>query len=139
MTLALTISGKILGRTKPLFSDRSFSLSGDCLALKDLLASIVRSEIDGFRTRQEERCLLKVLTPAEIEAGIARGKIDSGGRDSLQEVNEEEAIQNALQAFEDGFYYVFIDDIGIESLDSPVSLTDNSQILFLRLVPLVGG
>ncbi|MEG3437344.1 hypothetical protein V0288_09455 [Pannus brasiliensis CCIBt3594] len=139
MTATLTISGKVLGRSKPLFTDWSLSVGDDSLTLKDLLTRIVREEIDAFRTRQEQRRLVKVLSREEIEAGIARGKIDSGGRDIIQEVNEAEAVHNALQSFEDGLYFVFIDDKQIENIDSPVQLHEDSQILFLRLVPLVGG
>jgi hypothetical protein len=139
MVSTLTISGKVLGRSKPLFTDWSLSLPGEPLTLEDLLTHIVHAEIDAFRTRQEQRRLVKVLSPVEIDRGIASGKIDSGGRDILQKIDEEEALKNALQSFQDGFYFVFIDDQQIENLDSLVALSDSSEILFLRLIPLVGG
>ncbi|MEM8780128.1 MAG: hypothetical protein AAGF26_14900, partial [Cyanobacteria bacterium P01_G01_bin.49] len=70
---------------------------------------------------------------------VLQGKVDMGGKDYEQDVDIDGAIETALQAFEDGFYYVFIDDEQIETLDQLVVLKENSQLLFLRLVPLVGG
>jgi hypothetical protein len=139
MSSTLTISGKVLGRIKPLFQDWSISLSSPSLTLKELISRIVLEEIAAFRTRQEERRLVKVLSPEEIYQGVQRGKIDMGGREISQEIDTEAAIENAWQYFADGFYFVFVDDKQIETLDSPVSLNDNSEIVFLRLIPLVGG
>ena len=75
----------------------------------------------------------------EIEAGVARGKITSGSSDLEQTVNEQQAINNALQSFQDGFYLVFIDDQQQEDLADLVNLKANSELLFLRLTLLVGG
>ncbi|ACK67559.1 conserved hypothetical protein [Rippkaea orientalis PCC 8801] len=141
----ITISGKILGRNKSLFPDWNLSLDSTALSpdkkltLSDLLTYIVKSEVSAFRTRQEQRRLISVLSQEAINEGALRGKIDMGGKDYQQVVDETEAIETALQGFEDGFYYVFIDDQQIESLEQLISLKEDSQLLFLRLVPLVGG
>jgi hypothetical protein len=44
-----------------------------------------------------------------------------------------------LQAFEDGLYFVFIDEVQQTNLDSEVFLKANSKVIFLRLTALVGG
>jgi 3,4-dihydroxy-2-butanone 4-phosphate synthase len=54
-------------------------------------------------------------------------------------VDIEGAVQAALQAFKDGFYLVFIDDQQQEDLADLIDVGINSEMLFLRLVPLVGG
>lgn len=89
--------------------------------------------------RQEQRRLTRILTTGEIEQGVQRGKIDMGGHDWNQQVEPQAAVDNALQAFADGFYFVFIDDEQQQELDSQVYLKSDSHITFLRLVPLVGG
>jgi len=83
--------------------------------------------------------MVQVLSAKEIEAGAARGKVDSGGRDLNQEVDEEEAVGVALQAFEDGLYLVIIDDREYRELDAEVFLQPESRITFLRLIMLAGG
>jgi len=51
----------------------------------------------------------------------------------------EDATSVALQAFEDGLYYMFVNDVQIERLDQPVTGSDVQDVLFVRLTPLVGG
>lgn len=67
------------------------------------------------------------------------GKVDAGGSDLDQVVESEQAVETALQAFIDGLYFVFLDEQQQENLDEIVTLQPHSQLLFLRLVPLVGG
>jgi hypothetical protein len=145
MQSTIAISGKLLGKSKPLFTDWYVPLppeifgGGQHLTLRDLLVQIVSEEIDAFRTRQEQKRLISVLSKTQIEQGKRQGKIDMGGKDYQQDVDPQAAIDNVLQAFEDGLYYVFIDDEQQEALDQQVYLKPDSQLLFLRLVPLVGG
>jgi hypothetical protein len=141
----LTISGKVLGKSQNLFTSWEMALpdvrvgESRSIVLAELLTEIVRAEIRAFRDRQSQRRLTKVLGLVEIEAGVALGKIDSGGSEIEQVVDELGAVENALQAFKDGFYLVFIDDEQQEDLEGLVALTDRSELLFLRLTPLVGG
>jgi hypothetical protein len=141
MAPTLTLSGKMLGKTQPLFTDWHLPLPAlaTALTLRDLLTQIVRAEVDGFETRQRQRRLLQILSPAQISAGVEQGKVDLGGSDLAQEVDVEQAIATALQAFEDGLYFVFLDEQQQENLDDAVALQPDSQLLFLRLVALVGG
>ncbi|WP_310410778.1 hypothetical protein [Chamaesiphon sp. OTE_8_metabat_110] len=138
-TPTLTISGKVLGKSQNLFTSWQMSLSEQPLTLAELLAQIVRSEVGAFQTRQADRRTTKVLGIIDIEAGVAIGKISSGDSDLEQVVDVEMAIDNALQAFLVGFYLVFIDDKQQEDLTATVALTDRSELLYLRLTPLVGG
>ncbi len=45
----------------------------------------------------------------------------------------------ALAAFESNRMIMLLDDRQIEDLDAEITLRDNSEVTFLRLVPLVGG
>jgi hypothetical protein len=140
MTLStLTISGKVMGKSQPLFTNWQLSIPGGNLTLQDLLSQIVRSEVTEFQQRQSQRRLTRILSAAEIDLGAIEGKIESGGSDLEQVVDVDRAIDAAIQAFKDGFYLVFIDDNQQEELDALVTLTSISELLFLRLTPLVGG
>jgi hypothetical protein len=135
----LTISGKVLGKSQNLFTTWQMDLAERPVTLEELITQIVRAEIRAFGDRQAERRLTKVLGLVEIEAGAALGKITSGGSDLEQVVDERGACENALQAFKDGFYLVFIDDEQQEDLTAVVNLKADAELLFLRLTPLVGG
>lgn len=140
----ITISGKTLGQKKPLFADWSIPFppdlgEGGALTLRDLIARIVRGEVDAFKQRQQERKLVRALTARQIEEGTEKGKIDLGGRDLKQQVDVEEAIATALQAFEDGLYLVILDGEEQRNLDSEVHLQADSRVAFVRLAMLAGG
>ena len=137
----LTISGKALGRKKPLFADFSVPCpsSASGLKLRDLLDNIVRSEVDGFKERQADRRLLKALTAKDVADGVARGKIDMGGSDLDQHVDPDEAVRVALEAFTDGIFLVVVDGAEVKDLDAVLTLHDESRVAFVRLAMLAGG
>jgi hypothetical protein len=140
MTIStLTISGKVMGKTQPLFTNWQLSIPAGQLTLQELLTQIVRSEFAEFKDRQSQRRLTRILSAADIDLGMNRGKIESGGSELDQTVDVAGAIDAALQAFQDGFYIVFINEQQQEDLADLVEVGLNSELLFLRLTPLVGG
>ncbi len=102
----LTISGKVLGKSQNLFTSWHRHLPEQPQTLAELLAQIVRSEVQAFGDRQADARSTKVLGIIDIEAGVALGKIISGGGDLDRVVDVDGAIDNALQAFQDGFYHL---------------------------------
>jgi hypothetical protein len=156
MTFQLTISGRALGRKKPLFEDFSVPLPPDLrddeggaggLTLRDLITRVVAAEVQAFRKRQEERRLVRVLSPAQIERGLEKGKVDPGGPDPARpdsaegrpDVEEDDAVATALQAFEDGMYLVILDGVEHRELDAQVYLQPDSRLTFIRLTFLSGA
>ena len=136
----LAISGKALGKKRPLFADFSIPAPAEgAVSLRDLLTRIVRHEVEAFRERQEDRKFVKALTARQIDESAARGKIDMGGRDLDQKVDTDEAIRVALEAFEDGLFLVIIDGTDYKTLDSDVALQSDSKVGFVRLTMLAGG
>ena len=140
----LTIRGKALGRKKPLFADWSIPFppdlgDGGSLTLRDLIGRVVRTEVEAFHKRQQERRLFRALTEKQIQEGTAKGKIEAGGSDLHQKVDAGEAVATALEAFEDGLYLVVIDEQEQRSLDAQIFLQPDSTVAFVRLVMLAGG
>ncbi|OYP37489.1 hypothetical protein [Rhodopirellula sp. MGV] len=139
----LTVSGKALGRRKPLFDDFSITPPADPgdggTTLAQLIESIVRTEVTAYEKRQRDRSLIRVLSERQLELATESGKIDLGGNTSTVDIDTEQAIADALLAFEDGLYLVLIDDQEQESLDAQVYLLPDSRITFIRLTMLAGG
>lgn len=142
----ILVSAKTVGQRKSHFTDWSVPLppnggrGGGMTTLRDLISMVVTAEVVAYNERQEHRRLPQVMSKAAIEAGAARGKVDSGAMErEAQFADPHQAVGTALLAFEDGFYYVFIDEVQYHSLDSEVFVKADSRVLFLRLVPLAGG
>ena len=109
------------------------------LRLRTLISTIVVKEVEAFKGRQAERKLARLMSREQIEQSAQRGKIDPGQNDLSQSVDVDQAITTALQAFEDGLYYVFIDNVQQQGLDDEVVVNTNSRVVFLRLTALAGG
>ena len=146
--MALIITGNAIGKRRPLFEDFSVPAPPDItndegggggLTLRELIAHVVRHEVAAFRKRQEARKFLRVLSEREIDAGAQRGKIESGGSNLSQPVDEDQAVATAHQAFEDGLYLVLIDGEEQRELDRQIYLKPDSRITFIRLVFLAGA
>jgi hypothetical protein len=140
----ITISGKALGRKKPLFADWSIPMPPDLgdggLTLRDLIARVVRAEVEAFQKRQQERRLFRALTERQIQEGAAKGKVEMGGAEGKpQPVDAEQAVAVALEAFEDGLYLVVVDGAEQRQLDAQVHVKEDSRVAFVRLTMLAGG
>ena len=142
----LTICARTVGRRKPLVPDWQIPWppeengdGGESLTLRELIARIVREEVRAFKERQEARKFVRVLTEKEMEAGLEKGRVDSGGRETYQEVDAETAVGTALEAFEDGLYLVFLDEEEQRDLDRQVFLRPDSKLTFVRLTLLAGA
>lgn len=141
----LTIDAKVLGKKKPLFADWSIPLppndagGGDPWTLRRLITRIVLEEVAAFHERQEERKVTKALTAMQIDEGVAKGKVDMGGRDLKQQVDPDAAVGTALQAFEDGIYLVILDGEEQKDLDKEIHVQPDSRVTFVRLALLSGG
>jgi hypothetical protein len=145
MSASIMVEGKVAGQKRSLFTDWRIELppldenQGDHLKLRDLITFIVMKEVEAFQLRQEKRKLAQVMSRQEIEQSVVTGKVDPGERDLQQQVIVDEAVGVALQAFDDGLYFVFVDDVQQTSLENEVFLKTDSKVVFLRLTALVGG
>ena len=141
MTTGITIEAKVLGQKRqiPAWTVPFSDAGGSRQLLRDLITRVVVAEVNAFRERQEANRLIRFLTPEQITRGVEAGKVDMGGRDLVQEVDPEVAVGAALQAFEDGLYYVFVDGEQQLALDGEVFLRADSRVAFVRLTPLAGG
>src|SRR5260221_676636 len=133
------IETKMAGRRAPQLSRWELSEALDIHVMRDLIDLLVRREVSAFLERQEERKLARFLSAEQIVAAAKTGRVSMGGKDLGQKVDPDQAVAGALTAFEDGIYYVFLDEAQIERLDSEIHLRPDSQLLFLRLVALAGG
>jgi hypothetical protein len=104
-----------------------------------LFEAVVRAEIDRFLQRAESDRLVRVLTDDDIVAGLSNGAVRSGGRQTPNDVDIDQAVQTALAAQRDGLVQVVIDDEPLDDLTAAIELRHGTRVMFLRLVPLVGG
>lgn len=81
------------------------------------------------------------LTAAEIAAQAQQGAIryPSERVTQVPQIDRRSEIKKALCAFEVGSYIILVNGQQVESLDEELTLSLNTKVIFLRLMPLVGG
>lgn len=134
----MIVETKMVGRRTP-FERLPVELSDGPYTLEGLLAQLVQREVADYRERQDRVGLLNILTEPELKAGAAAGRVAAAPQARSGSVDVQDATRVALQAFGDGLYYVFLDDVQIESLEQPLTLRPDSTLLLLRLTALAGG
>jgi hypothetical protein len=145
MMSRLTISARAMGKRKPLVPDWQLPWppdehdSGEPLTLRELITRIVVQQVEAFKDRQQASQIVRILTEQQIEAGLAAGRMDAGGRNLHQDVGPEQAVANALQAFKDGIFLVILDGEEQRELDRQIFLQADSHVVFVRLVMLAGA
>jgi hypothetical protein len=136
----LIVRAQVVGRrglsVAPLEVERDAGIE----TVRDLLEAIVREQVEAFRSRKREAKMLRVLTERAIADGRDAGRIAAGDQEPDDRLPDpEQAIEAALTAFQDGFYYVFINDAQVDRLDQAVDPGESTDVLFVRLTPLAGG
>jgi hypothetical protein len=136
----ITIEAKTVGRRQPISPDLEFpDPGGEPLTLRAFIERVVRGEVAAYMKRQRDQRFVRALTEPQIAEGVDRGRVDPGGRPQGAPANPDVSVGVALQAFEDGLYYVFVNGAQCEHLDEQIQLSPDSTVTFLRLVPLAGG
>lgn len=119
----------------------------------DELAQQQTNEWDAETRRRQARWLV-TPNPAEVALNGERGAFGAGTKPYLEVHNNpnptpnpkaqpcldiEAMVQTAWNGFEENAYLVLIDDGQANALDDVLTLREASEVVFVRLTPLVGG
>jgi len=109
----------------------------DCLTerltVRDLIKARIYQEVQDYNLKEPEyfRGLVEPTNAERVLNGFklkARRKIDW-----------QEQYQRALEAFERNGFFVLVGDRQAESLDQDFLVKVDTEVSFVKLVPLVGG
>ena len=132
----LTLQLKRLGKKK--VKQIPLTLDATPNNLQQLLVGCVKNQVEAFNKKRLEVNVVGFLSPAEIQDQAQSGKVDFGDLANKDLAVEQEAIDNVLLAFKDGLFVVFVDGDEVTSLDTPLQLTKDSVVAFIRMTFLVG-
>ena len=106
--------------------------------LKDLITQMVQNEVERFNESRENPQIVSFLSNQAISEKAQDGKIGFGDIANRDKAIESEAVENALLAFKDGLFVVFIDDEEIRELNQNIKIDELSDVVFMRLTFLTG-
>ncbi|WCM62255.1 hypothetical protein [Paenibacillus polymyxa] len=137
--MKLFVTVKSLGKRKPALARQELELSPAPETLRDLITATVALNVQKLREKQESVALIPFLTGEEVQAQGEIGKVGFGSIYNEGVPDIKDAVNTAMQAFEDGLYRVFVCDEETIELDASLSLKDGNEIVFIRFTMLAGG
>ncbi len=140
MSVQLSIVEKIVGQTER--QAFSLKLASERVPAREILASHVRAEIERLneaarRNREKhDRVASFLVGPHSHEVERRLNRKGSRGHQPLEPDVEITAAVGGVEAKQ---VIMLFDDREVTDLDELLTVTDDSTVTFLRLVPSIGG
>ncbi|MGD8240634.1 MAG: hypothetical protein PVH68_18910 [Armatimonadota bacterium] len=136
------------GRGTPALDSVKLELPTEQITVAALIERAVREQVRSLLERREleaeeaQRILdRQYLTPKELYEQAEQGAVryPSRRRRGVREIDPEAEVRNAQQGFADGSYLILVGGRQVERLDEELTLSPESKVAFVRLMPLAGG
>lgn len=137
--MILKINLKQIGERKQKIAPVDFEYEPVPETLRDLIIQTVTRCVGDYneRVRAGENHT-SPLSERQITDMAEIGKIAFGITYGGKEQALNQAVDNALQSFEDGIYRVFLNENELERLDEKICFNENDSLTFIRLTMLAG-
>ncbi len=136
MNIQVTV--KSPSRRRSSLLNQTIALAHEPANLQELLILLVQSSVHSFIERQSTGNILPYLTEQEVQQSAESGKVGFGHVEDTRVPDEQQAIDAALLAFQDGLYRVFLRDEEMTELTAPLAIQENDTLVLIRLTMLAG-
>jgi hypothetical protein len=131
MALSVTVFDELgFGKRSPPFQ---LELASERLRARDLIARRVEREVADYNQTQPEY-FHGLVQPTDAERDLNGYRMRARRR--LCATTQTEL---ACEAFESGRFLLLVDDRQVERLDDELVIGKGVEVVFVKLVPLVGG
>ena len=132
MTTTLMIHDETTSGQK---DEHTFTL--DCLTehmtVRELIRARIYQEVQDYNQREPEY-FRGLVEPTNAERVLNGYKLKA-----KRKIDWQEQFNRSLEAFERNGFFVLVGDRQAESLDEEFSVKADTEVSFVKLVPLVGG
>ena len=112
--------------------------TGREITVEDFLTETVRLTVREYNAGKESGKILQLFSPEALEDLAAAGKVSYGDPMDGCTADEERAVANALQCWEDGLAALFVDGKRYTDRKEVLPLREDSEVTFVRLTFLAG-
>ena len=109
------------------------TFDNEITSVREIIRSRVTAEVEIYNKKMPEY-FNGLVQPLDAEKTLNGYKMQKRRR-----VDPEKQVLIALHSFEINVYFILIDTIQAESLDQMVMVNPNTNVSFVKLMPLVGG
>ena len=117
--------------------DKPYTFTLECLTerltVRELIRARIYQEVQDYSQRQPEY-FRGLIQPTEAERVLNGYKLRA-----KRQINWQEQYERALEAFGRNGFFVLVGNRQAESLDEEFEVKVDTEVSFVRLVPLVGG
>ena len=108
-------------------------LSTTRLTARDLIRERVRHEVEEFNKKLPE-LYNGLVQPTDTERTLNGFKFRK-----RRKLDWQEQFAKAIEGFQGNAFILLVDDSQIDDLDQVIPISPETQVTFVKLVPLVGG
>ncbi|SCY48659.1 hypothetical protein [Butyrivibrio sp. INlla14] len=134
----IKVNIKQIGKKKAKVSAMPFSIENQPHTVRELIKECVHTCVSEYNDRVRKSEQYRTLTEEDIQDMSEVGKIAFGINYGGKEADENKALENAIQSYEDGLYRIFIGEEDAGEIESRIVLEKNSEVTFIRLSMLSG-
>ena len=135
----IKVNVKQIGAKRDKISGEDFFIRGVPNTVGELITEAVRTCVEAYNSRVKKGDSAEPITDEDIRDMADVGKIAFGINYSRTEADEKTAAENALQAYEDGLFRIFIGEKEAGKLSDSISLSENDSVTFIKLTMLSGS
>jgi hypothetical protein len=110
-----------------------FEVANERLTVRDLIRQRIHEEVTLYNLSQQEY-FQGLVQPTSAETTLNGYRLRK-----RRWIDWEQQADLALQAFEGNSFFILVDEHQVESLDDFIDVREDTQIVFVKLIPLVGG
>jgi hypothetical protein len=114
-------------------SELSLDFLTERVTVRELIRGRVYQEVSEYNASLSGP-FRGLVQPTEVERTLNGRRLAPRRR-----IDWEQQYERALKAFQTNGFVLLVDDRQVESLEEMVDLRPQTEVTFLRLVPLVGG
>lgn len=135
--IRIFVKVKAISKRKPIINLLPYEIQEDITDINDLIAYIVKTNVKSYNEKKVDEPVFRYLTNEEIENSEVVGKIGFSDKKNDMLQDEDKAIENALQCFEDGIFRVLLNEKEIE-FNNSINIKENDTFTFIHLTMLAG-
>ena len=133
MPISLTIHDELTYRVAGQALEFVVSLPAERISVRQLIEARVQQEVEAFNARRTE-FFNGLVQPTGAEQTLNGFRLKQ-----KRAIDAQEQCRKALEAFERNGFILLVDQRQAAGLDEVIEVSPQTQVTFLRLVPLVGG
>ncbi len=104
------------------------------LSVREIIRARIWQEVQEYNAQQKAAKFEGLILPTDEEQRL---NVDKAG--SFKPIDWERQYQTALRGFETNCFFILIGEQQASSLDEEFVMEAETEVSFVKLVPLVGG